>query len=67
MGWLSFLMTNALFTSILLGGLKHEKAATIDPAKIKNDVLRTSITTGVQLGESIYIALKQWGDNIKNA
>jgi hypothetical protein len=33
MGWLGFLLTNALLTSFVMGALKKEKAVQLDPSR----------------------------------
>ncbi len=58
MGWLSFVLTNVLFTSVLLGGLRHEKALTVNPDKVRNDLLRQALVSSLQIGEVVWVSLK---------
>lgn len=60
MGWFGFLLSNVLFTSVVLGGLRHERALTLEPAKVPNELLRQVLVSGVNIGEAIFITLKSW-------
>ncbi len=56
-----------VYVCVSSGGLKYEKAATIDPLKVKNEALRTTLTKGLEVGEYVYVACKEFANNMSNS
>eukprot|EP00884_Botryococcus_braunii_P009828 jgi/Botrbrau1/18847/Bobra.177_2s0009.1 len=52
-GWLMFVATQGLLTSVALGALKKEGVISVDSSKIKNPSLRTIFEGSIELGENI--------------
>lgn len=60
MGWISFLLTQAVVTSVTLGAMKRQGLIQVNSKNIENDTARYAMVKLVDLGEDICI----FGENL---
>lgn len=66
MGFIVTVAGNIAVTSLTIGVLKRQGIITLNPDKVKNDGLRTMLTSAVGLGENVALRAENlWHDLTK--
>lgn len=58
MGFITFLLSQTVVTSVALAALKRNGIITVDASKIKNDAAKVAFVTALQAGDGVC----EWGE-----
>ncbi|KAG2491895.1 hypothetical protein HYH03_009847 [Edaphochlamys debaryana] len=67
MGIISFAVSQAAISSLVLGALKNRGAITVKPESIRNEYIRSVFVAMVGFGETCYIKSVELADSLKQA